>query len=87
MSALSNSVKMVAYECPFDDCNLVLTYKNYLNLLCKKDFEKYKRFLVDRIVEQSVKHTWCPNPKCDKIIKLHINKKDLGFINVNCKFC
>jgi hypothetical protein len=46
-------------HCP-EKCGLSITYQKFSELLCKEDFEKYKTYFINRIVDQSDYHLWCP---------------------------
>merc|ERR1719183_1764768 len=58
-----------------------------MDLLDFKDFQKYKRFLADQIVEISDNHLWCQEKSCEGVITLTDKKSKLGLISVHCKNC
>lgn len=66
---MRNGSTVYQTKCPVE-CGLYLSYLDFQKLLDKKEFEQYKGYLMNRIIDQSEFHIWCPGKKCPKVFTL-----------------
>ncbi len=77
---------MARLKCP-NFCGLFVSYDDFEKLLEEEDFERYNRFLTNRIIEISDYHLWCPGKGCKQVIALKYKYESLNLLNVYCDGC
>lgn len=60
---------MLNTVCMQKDCKLKVNKDLWEKLTMKKDFEKYQYFLLKSYVDSDLRLTFCPNPKCDRLLR------------------
>ena len=68
----NDQLTLLAAKCPMQNCNFQVPPEIFKNLFKndKNELNIYKRCLMRNFTESNADVKLCPNPKCDKIIKL-----------------
>ena len=80
---MNDQLTLLASTCPMKNCNYQVPSEIFKNLFKddKNELNIYKKCLIRNFTESNADVKLCPNPKCDKIIKLPGH----GMFDIKCE--